>query len=104
MLGAAFIWFPASVILLIQGSYISAVILFLWGSLVISLVDNVIWSWLVSGKAMLHPLAIFFSFLGGIIVFGPIGLFVGPFVFALLLILIDIVKEINEPERISTGT
>lgn len=104
MLGAAFIWFPASVILIIQGSYISAVILFLWGSLVISLVDNVIWSWLVSGKAMLHPLAIFFSFLGGIIVFGPIGLFVGPFVFALLLILIDIVKEINQSEKISTET
>ncbi|MDO8444763.1 MAG: AI-2E family transporter [Deltaproteobacteria bacterium] len=104
MLGASFVWFPASVILIIQGSYISALILFLWGSLVISLVDNVIWSWLVSGKAMLHPLAIFFSFLGGIIVFGPIGLFVGPFVFALLLILIDIVKEINEPERVPTGT
>lgn len=104
MLGAAFIWFPASVILMIQGSYISAAILFLWGSLVISLVDNVIWSWLVSGKARLHPLTTFFSFLGGIIVFGPIGLFVGPFIFALLIILIDIVKEINEPERITTGT
>lgn len=100
MLGAFFIWFPASVFLMLQGSYVSAAILFLWGSLVISLVDNVIWPWLVSGKVMLHPLPTFFSFLGGIIVFGPIGLFVGPFVFALFLILLDIVKETNEPERI----
>lgn len=101
MLGASLIWFPATIILMIQGSYTSAIIMFLWGALVISLVDNVIWSWLVSGKAMLHPLAIFFSFLGGIIVFGPVGLFVGPFVFALLLILIDIIKEINQSEKIN---
>ncbi|MBI4745538.1 MAG: AI-2E family transporter [Deltaproteobacteria bacterium] len=102
--GAFFIWLPASVILLIQGSYLSAITLLLWGVFVISMVDNLIWPLLVSGRAMLHPLATFFSFLGGIIVFGPIGLFVGPFVFALLLILLDIVKEINQPERVSTGT
>ena len=89
---------------MIQGSYLSAITLLLWGVFVISMVDNLIWPLLVSGRAMLHPLATFFSFLGGIIVFGPIGLFVGPFVFALLLILLDIVKEINQPERVSTGT
>lgn len=104
MFGAFFIWLPASVILLIQGSYISAIILFLWGSLVISTVDNLIWPWLVSGRAMLHPLATFFSFLGGIIVFGPIGLFAGPFAFAIFLVLLDIVKEMGEPERITAGT
>ncbi len=102
--GAFFIWLPASLILLIQGSYISAITLLLWGVFVISMVDNLIWPLLVSGRAMLHPLATFFSFLGGIIVFGPIGLFVGPFVFALLLVLIDIVKEINEPKTIPAGT
>lgn len=104
MLGAFFIWFPASVILLVQGSYISAIILFLWGSIVISMVDNLIWPWLVSGRAMLHPLATFFSFLGGIIVFGPIGLFAGPFAFAVFLVLLDIVKEMGEPDRITTGS
>ncbi|MEK7851437.1 MAG: AI-2E family transporter, partial [Deltaproteobacteria bacterium] len=77
MFGAFFVWLPASLILLIQGSYVSAIILLLWGGLVISMVDNLIWPWLVSGRAMLHPLATFFGFLGGIIVFGPIGLFVG---------------------------
>lgn len=102
--GAFFIWLPASVILLIQGNYISAITLLLWGVFIISLIDNLIWPLLVSGRAMLHPLATFFSFLGGIIVFGPIGLFIGPFVFALFLILLDIVKEINQPEGIPTGT
>jgi len=99
--GAFFIWLPASVILLAQGSYMSAIILFLWGLLVISTIDNLIWPLLVSGRAKLHPLSTFFSFLGGIIVFGPIGLFAGPFVFALFLILLDIVKEMNEPDRIT---
>ena len=104
ILGAFFIWLPASVILFIQGNYLSAMTLFLWGAFVISTVDNLIWPLLVSGRAMLHPLATLFSFIGGIIVFGPIGLFAGPFVFALFLILLDIVKEINDPERMTTGT
>lgn len=98
MFGAFFIWLPASLILLIQGSYISAIILLIWGGLVISMVDNLIWPWLVSGRAMLHPLATFFGFLGGIIVFGPIGLFVGPFVMAIFLVLMDIIKEPGEIE------
>lgn len=104
MLGAFLVWLPASLMLLIQGSYIKALILFLWGSLVISMVDNLIRPLLMSGRAMLHPLATFFSILGGIIVFGPIGLFAGPFAVVLLLILIDIIKEVTEPERITTGS
>lgn len=99
VLGAFFIWLPASLFLLIQGSYVKAIILFLWGSLVISLIDNLIWPILVSGKAMLHPLATFFGILGGIIVFGPIGLFAGPFVIALFLILVEIIREVSEPEK-----
>lgn len=98
VLGAFFIWLPASAILFIQGSYISAVFLILWGSLVISMVDNLIWSLLVSNKAMLHPLVTLFSFLGGLIVFGPIGLFVGPFLMAVFLVLMDIIKESDEME------
>ncbi len=98
MFGAFLIWLPAAIILFVQGDYANGIILFLWGSLVISMVDNLIWPWLVSGRAMLHPLAAFFGFLGGIIVFGPIGLFVGPFLMAVLLVLMDIIKESGEME------
>lgn len=106
VMGAFFIWMPATIFLLIQGYYIKAAMLFFWGSIVISLIDNLIWPTLVSGRAMLHPLATFFSMLGGIIVFGPIGLFVGPFVVALLVIMLDILKELgaeSEKERIRTA-
>lgn len=96
VMGAFFVWIPATLILLIQGHYLKAAMLFFWGSIVISLVDNLIWPTLVSGRAMLHPLATFFSMLGGIIVFGPIGLFVGPFVVALLVIMLDILKELGD--------
>lgn len=100
ILGAFFVWVPASVFLIIQGSFIKGTILFLWGFLIVSTVDNLIWPLLVSGRAMLHPLATFFGMLGGIIVFGPIGIFAGPFVIALFLILLDIVKEVTEPESV----
>lgn len=101
ILGAFFVWVPASVFLIVQGSFIKGIILFLWGFLVVSTVDNLIWPILVSGRAMLHPLATFFGMLGGIIVFGPIGIFAGPFVIALFLILLDIVKEVTEPEKVT---
>jgi predicted PurR-regulated permease PerM len=98
MVGAGVVWLPASVILLIQGSYIKAIILLACGGLVISTVDNLIRPILMSGRTMLHPLVLFFSILGGILAFGPIGLIAGPFTVALLIILLDIVREVEVGE------
>ena len=44
----------------------------------VSMVDNLVRPWEVSGKVELHPLVLMFVILGGIQVFGFLGLFLGP--------------------------
>jgi predicted PurR-regulated permease PerM len=43
----------------------------------------------------MHPLLIFFTLLGGVKAFGPIGLFVGPVVLSLTLVVLQLLREAN---------
>lgn len=91
--GTALVWFPASIYLLVVGSYWKAAILFLWGAFVVGLVDNFIRPAIVSGKTNQHPLLIFFSILGAINVFGLIGIVAGPIIVCVAQAALDIYRE-----------
>ena len=86
-IGPPLVYIPASVWLLLHGRIVAGLVLLGWGILVVSMVDNVIKSWFLSGAARIPFLLGFFGVLGGLLAFGPIGLFVGPVAIALLLTL-----------------
>ena len=86
--GAFVIWIPAVIYLAVTGAWIKATILLLAG-LAISLVDNFMRPRLVGRRAKLHELFIFFAVLGGLQVFGLIGLVLGPVVLAFALSLFE---------------
>lgn len=88
--GTALIWGPASIFLLIQGSFLKGFILLGFGTLIISMVDNLLRPFLISTKTKIHPLLLFFAVLGGIEAFGLIGLVAGPLIATLFLTLIEI--------------
>lgn len=90
MLGAFVVWVPAAIFLLVTGHMAKAAILVGWGAVVIGTADNVLYPMLVGKDLRLHTLAIFFSVLGAVAVFGASGLVIGPVVFALADALIDI--------------
>jgi len=87
MLGPALLWVPAAIWLAIQGHHGYAIFLALWGSVVVSLVDNLLRPLLISGRAEVPTLAVFVGVMGGLAAFGFIGLFVGPIVLGLLVAL-----------------
>jgi len=93
MAGAFLVWVPAAAYLALIGSYGKAGILVAWGVLVIGSIDNVLSPRLVGRRARLHELLIFFSVLGGLQVFGVLGLVLGPVVVAMTLALIEMVRE-----------
>ncbi len=96
-LGAPVIWFPAVVYLFLHGQFMSALFLFLWGAFVVGLIDNVLRPLIIGGKARLHPLLVFFSAFGGIILLGPVGIFFGPIILSITLVLADFLeKKIKE--------
>lgn len=93
MAGSALVWAPAAIYLLATGHPYKAAFLVAWGAGAIGMIDNVLRPRLVGGKAKLHELVIFFAVLGGIQVFGVLGLFVGPVVVALTLTLMDVYRR-----------
>lgn len=90
--GPPFVWLPAGVILLVQGRLLDGVVLLAVGALLISTVDNVLRAVLVSDRAHLHPLVVFFSVLGGLVLFGAAGVFVGPVLFVVGLSVISMAR------------
>ena len=97
MAGAFIVWVPAALYLILTGSYLKALILTAWGVLVIASIDNFLSPRLVGRRARLHELLIFFSVLGGLQVFGVLGLILGPVLAAVTLALIEVVRQANRP-------
>lgn len=77
-LGAWMVWLPAGVGLLLSGDVGRGVALLIAGLVLISAVDNVLRPILIAGRSQLNGLLVFVSILGGVQVFGFIGLVLGP--------------------------
>lgn len=90
LFGTFIVWGPATLILILGGSYAKGIGLLLFGFLVISAVDNILKPLIIGGKTKLHTLLIFFSVLGGINFFGFIGFILGPIIAVLCLSLLEI--------------
>ena len=79
------------------GQWVKAVLLVLWGTLVIGMIDNFLRPKLVGVRTKLHELLIFFAVLGGLQVFGVLGIVLGPVVLAITLALVDVFRAAGQP-------
>jgi predicted PurR-regulated permease PerM len=95
MVGSSVIWGPTAIYLAMSGHWGKALVLALWGALVIGTVDNFLRPKLVGERARLHELLIFFSVLGGLQIWGPLGLVLGPVMIAITLALFDIFRHMD---------
>jgi predicted PurR-regulated permease PerM len=77
-LGAFVIWIPLAIFLALQGSWDKALVTTAWGTIVIGLSDNLLYPYLVGRRLHYHSLVVFFFLLGGVLVFGPAGIVLGP--------------------------
>jgi len=102
-IGTLIVVIPAIIYLLIKGAMMKALILLIWGALVIGLVDNLLRPIIISGKTNQHPLLLFFSVLGAVNAFGFIGIIAGPIILSLALSALEIYrmalkeKELERP-------
>jgi predicted PurR-regulated permease PerM len=94
--GSFLVWLPLSIYLMIGGYWTRAVVLVVWGALVISTIDNFLRPKLVGGQTRLHELLVFFSVLGGLSVFGLLGIVLGPVVLAITLGLLQTFQKQQE--------
>jgi len=84
-IGSALIWGPACAILIMQGSIGAGVGLLAFCGIVVGSLDNVLRPILVGKDTKMHELMIFFGTLGGIMMFGIPGIFIGPLIASLFV-------------------
>lgn len=96
LLGAFVVWVPAAIYLAATGAYVKAGILVFIGAVIIGSIDNFLRPRLVGEKTRLHELLIFFSVLGGLQVFGVLGIVLGPVVVVVTLALIDVLRRADD--------
>jgi predicted PurR-regulated permease PerM len=90
LVGAWIVLFPAALIQMLNGNLWHGVGIILVTVLVINQLDNLVRPRLVGQESGMHDLMVFFSTLGGIATFGPMGFIVGPVIAALFLAILDI--------------
>ena len=80
VVGAALVWVPTALYLLLTGEIVRGIILVLVGVLAISMADNILRPLLLAGRTSASGLIVFLGLLGGVSAFGFIGLVLGPIV------------------------
>jgi predicted PurR-regulated permease PerM len=97
--GTGLVWVPAGVYLIVAESLVRGVILLACGALVVSTIDNVLKTYLISGRTQLPPLILFFAILGGLRVYGVLGVFVGQLLLALVIDAVTLYHDISAERR-----
>jgi len=81
--GAVTVWAPIAVYLGLTGHWGKAALLAIWGGGVVSLIDNILYPILVGTRIRHHTATILLSILGGVALFGPPGIILGPLLFTI---------------------
>jgi predicted PurR-regulated permease PerM len=100
VVGCSIIWAPAGIAMLLGGHIWEGVLILAVGAFVISTVDNLLRPILIGHDVEMHPLLIFLSTLGGIILFGFSGFVIGPVIASLLLAIWEIYEEFYCKEKV----
>lgn len=91
--GTAFVWLPAAGYLAYTGAWPWAIGLVVWSTIAVTVIDNFIKPLAMGHGAGLPTLALFFGLIGGIEVYGPLGLFAGPAVLAVFGALLTVYRR-----------
>jgi predicted PurR-regulated permease PerM len=105
-LGAWIVWLPVSIWLLLTGETMRGIALAVVGAGGISMIDNFLRPMLLAGRTQMNGLLVFISLLGGISVFGLIGLVLGPVIMATAISFVDAYaterRELPDTDDVST--
>jgi predicted PurR-regulated permease PerM len=108
-IGAAMFTLPAAGLLWLDGSPGWALFLVVWAFLVVGLTDNLVRPILVGSRLDMPSALVFFSLVGGMVAFGPVGLLLGPLTVSFLLSVLELrgappLMNANEGEAAARST
>ena len=100
VVGSSLIWVPVVIAFVFMGSYWKALLLGLWGALVVAVVDNVLRPFVVGARDKQHPMLIVLAAIGGTYAFGVLGILLGPLVVSLAAALLKEIQELVSPREL----
>lgn len=99
VVGSPLIWVPVVVAFVFLGAYWKALLLALWGALVVGSVDNLLRPFVVRTGDKHHPMIIALAAIGGTYAFGVLGILLGPLIVSLAAALLKEIQELVSPSR-----
>lgn len=93
MAGTALVWIPIAVYMALIGNWFQAIGLVIFGSLVISQLDNLIRFVIQKKMADIHPLITVFGVVIGLSLFGFMGVIFGPLLLSLFFLFVNMFKK-----------
>ncbi len=102
--GPVIIWLPAAVYLAVQGDYWQAAFLAGWFWLFVASIDNVLRPLIIGSDTRMPDVLVLLTTLGGLFMFGAIGLLIGPLIGALLMAAWAVYRRVFEEELAVRGT
>jgi predicted PurR-regulated permease PerM len=98
MVGTALVWFPMGIFIAASGNIGLAIAFLIAAGIVVSTLDNFVRPVVLGGQLKVHPLFLFFSISGGLVVFGFNGIILGPLVLMLFIAAGDLYRSISAEE------
>ncbi len=95
-IGTPLVWAPISLYMILTGDSFAGIGLLVYGTFIISFVDNFVRPILMSDKETISPPLVFIGFVGGLIAFGIEGIILGPIIISITSILLRYLKEVYE--------
>lgn len=93
LIGPWLIWIPASLFLFAQSNSVVAIGFIVYNILIVSSIDNILRPYIVSRRSSISPVVALVGMIGGLIVFGFLGLILGPLILAYLIIFLTAYKN-----------
>lgn len=94
LLGPYLIWVPVVIYLFLAGNTVSAIGILVFG-VIASTIDNILRPAIVSRRTKIHSAIVLTGMIGGLLVFGVLGIILGPLILSYLLIILEFYKNRN---------
>jgi predicted PurR-regulated permease PerM len=100
IVGPPLVWLPIALVMILEGSstgsnvlIIKGIILILYGIFIVGTIDNILKPKIIGDKAKVHPVMVLLGVVGGISMFGFIGIVIGPVILAVFMTFLQIYEE-----------
>lgn len=99
MIGTIVLYVPAMIYLIIKGKFLIAILFFIWNSIIVANIDNVMRGKFVPKEAQIDNSLMFLSVLSGVMIFGVMGVLYGPLLTVIGMTSVKMYMEMKGKEK-----